>query len=459
MIDLRIYRLLQVLLLPLVLVYIVYHIFYSKKFKYSWRQRLTLNLPPAPDCPILHIQAASVGETIALESILEDLRNFLPNHAILITSLSETGHKTVKDRINPSVATYLPFDYPHLTKRFRDHYRPSALILMETEFWPNLIEEYKKHKLPVIVINGRISPKSLEFYLKFSKLYDPLLQNIDKFAAQTQEDAHRVESIGLPKSRIEVVGDIKFDQIVKNPESKRLERIRDSLSPPSKRILAAGSTHKAEHEKLLKSFALLCEDMEDLYLLLAPRHPEELSNVRSLLEDCSLSYVLRSRQKQEKANWGKQDRVLLIDTIGELAFLYDFCAIAFIGGSLCPKGGHSPLEPAVLAKAVLMGPHAFNFKNIVEALQRRQALRIVRDFETLMLSVKELFSSPKELEFMGQKAKEFVHESTGAARRSALITKECLESFAVDSDNCSADVVKRMADIQGERKCSSNDGQ
>ncbi len=415
------YQLTLFFLSPLVFLYFCYQLFISGKFKNSWRQRLGMDLPEAPKKPTIHIHAASVGEAIALVGVIKEIRRELPDWAILVTSLSETGHKMVKERLSPEVATFLPFDYRFLVRSFYNHYQPKLLVLMETEFWPNLIEEAKSRGLSVMVANGRISPGTIRFYHSFSFLYEPLLAKMDCFAAQTEADGQRVEEIGFPKERIKVVGDVKYDQIAQNPDSPQLANIRASISAPGERVLAAGSTHPGEHEPLIKDFAELAKEKPETYLILAPRHPQELPKVRQLLADEGLSYLNRSEQLEKKTQWTKETNVLLIDTMGELAFIYDLASVAFVGGSLAKIGGHSPLEPAILGKPVLFGPHAFNFIATNEMLVEAEGALVVKNHEELLATTARLFNNGDERQKMGENARKAVLAKQGASKRTAEI--------------------------------------
>ena len=413
---------------PLVFLFFCYQLFVSGKFRNSWRPRLGLDFPKAPQKPTIHIHAASVGEAIALVGVIKELRQRLPDWAFLVTSLSETGHQTVLDRLNPEVATFLPLDYRFLVRRLYDQYEPKLLILMETEFWPNLIEEAKSRGLAVMVANGRISPGTIRFYHTFSFLYHPLLAKIDCFAAQTEADGKRVVEIGFPKERVKVVGDVKYDQIAQNPNSPRLKELLSSINAPSKNVLAAGSTHPGEHEKLIEGFAKLSKERDDAYLILAPRHPQELDKVRRLLSESELSYLDRSKQRDEKLTWSPDIKVLLVDTMGELAFFYSLCSVAFVGGSLAKIGGHSPLEPAVFGKPVLFGPHAFNFIATNEMLVNAQGAQVVDSHEILLKTVVKLFDNEEEREEMGSKAKEAVLQKQGASMRMAELAHSFVTS-------------------------------
>jgi len=414
---------------PAALLYLAWHVFVTGKFRTSWRERLTMGIPEAPSAPVIHLHAASLGEAISLGPFVAELRRRLPDHALVVTSLSETGHRAVVERLKPDVATCLPLDYGPLVSRFFDRYHPRLLVLVETELWPNLMATAAHRRVPIMVANGRISPGTIRRYHWFSLLYEPLVERIAEFAAQSADDAERARSIGVPADRIHVVGDVKFDQIAANPSSPRLTQIRQSLTAPGPRVLAAGSTHPGEHEAIVADFATLVAEQPDTFMILAPRHPEALPAVRRVLDAAGLPYLNRSRQRDEALPWTAEHKVLLVDTIGELAFLYDLCRVAFVGGSLAPVGGHSPLEPAVMGRPVLFGPQAFNFRDTNDLLLTAGGARLVADHASLAAAVRELLDDGDLATAMGDRARQAVLSRSGASAATAALAAGLLERW------------------------------
>lgn len=426
--GLWLYNLALVLTLPLAAVFLLWQILVTGKFRSSWRQRLTLDLPSLPPGPVVHVHAASMGEAISLVPLLPELRRHLPGHAFLVTSLSETGARAVSERVRPDASGYLPLDYPPLVRRFLDRVRPRLILLMETEFWPNLIAEATRRGIPVVVANGRVSPGTIRRYHRFSFLYRPLVGRIARFAAQSDDDAERARAIGFPADRVVLVGDVKFDQIAANPTDPRLAAINATFVPPGPRVLVAGSTHPGEHEPLLDGFArrMAGGAAPPTWLVLAPRHPEARPAVERHLSSLGLSYLLRSRQRDQGAVWERQVPVLLVDTMGELAFLYDRGAVAFVGGSYVPVGGHSPLEPAVLGRPVLVGPRAFNFRDANGLLAEAHALEEPPTMEAMLDRAFELLSDEETARAMGARGRDAVLSRSGSSARTAGLVADLL---------------------------------
>ena len=421
------YNILLIILSPLVLTYFLYQTLISRRFKHSWKQRLTLLLHKTPEEPLIHIHCASMGEAISLVPVVKALRKQLPRYKLLITTLSQTGYKTVVDRLTPEIATYLPVDYPFLINRFYNHYTPSLLLLMETEFWPNLISQAKNHSIPIVVANGRVSPGTLKRYHIFSNLYAPLVQNIDRFLAQSEDDAKRAREIGIRHDVISVSNDIKYDQIIDNPSNPKLQELKDTLSTPGPRVIVAGSTHRGEQESIVDEFSKLLDKRNDTYMIIAPRHQEAVPWLKTKLKWSKIRYLERSRQLREKKPWEEDEKVLILDTMGELAYIYTFGKVAFVGGSLVPVGGHSPLEPAIFGKPVLTGPEAFNFRDANTLLIEAGGLEEVNNASHLMEVIEYLLDNPEVARKRGESALEAVRSVSGASKEIAQVISRLLQ--------------------------------
>jgi 3-deoxy-D-manno-octulosonic-acid transferase len=362
-----------------------------------------------------------MGEAISLIPVVKALSEILPDHKLIITTLSETGHQAVTERLNPEISTYLPVDYPFLINRFLHHYKPQLLLLMETEFWPNLISLATAHSIPIVVANGRVSPGTLKRYHIFSNLYKPLLQNIQAFIAQSEDDAKRAEEIGIPKDRITITNDIKYDQITDNPHHEKLKELEETLKVPGRRIIVAGSTHPGEHEPIIDEFARLLEKNPDTWMIIAPRHLEAVQSIKSKLKSSKIRYLERSLQLETNKTWEPNEKVLILDTMGDLAYIYHFASVCFVGGSLVPIGGHSPLEPAIFGKPVLTGPQAFNFSDANNILIKVGALEEVNNTEHLFEVIEYLLNNPEIAEKRGAAGMEAVKSVSGASKEIASL--------------------------------------
>jgi len=409
---------------PLVVGYLLYGIFVSKKLRHSWKIRLGYGWPDVhPETKLIHLHAASVGEVVGLIPIVKELRRLLPDYQLLVTTLSETGQTMAKTRLAPDYLTFLPLDYPFIVRSFFEHFSPRLILAMETELWPTLISKAKNLGIPVVIANGRISPGTERRYHWFSALYRPLAASLTAFLAQSEAHARRARDIGVRDDAVEVLGDVKYDQVLDNPTSSSLADIRANFRAPGSKVIVAGSTHPGEHDSIIEHFSRLSSKSSDNYLILAPRHPQTIASVERLLKSHELDYVLRSAQRGGTVIWTDQAKVLLVDTMGELAYLYEFGTVVFVGGSLVPIGGHSPLEPAILGKPVIFGPQAFNFEDMNEILETAGGARLVRTAEELFEVAIDLLDKPITARAMGIHAREAVLANSGASRATAEYVK------------------------------------
>jgi 3-deoxy-D-manno-octulosonic-acid transferase len=298
--------------------------------------------------------------------------------------------------------------------------RPRMVVIAETEFWPNFIQLAAGSGARIAVVNARISDRSWLSYRRFRGLLRRLLIHVDLFLAQTPEDAARLRDIGAEAERVHVAGNLKFDIPVPEPPAI-VERVRRSLSPTlaatakaAGPVLVCGSTVEGEEPLLLRAFENLLVQHPRAVLVLAPRHPERFASVAALLQKMSIRYWPRSAWSGEDPSGG----VLLLDTIGELAALYAIADVAFVGGSLVPRGGHNIIEPAQYGVATVVGNHTENFRDIVNLFQSRNAVRVVGPAE-LPLVLIELLANDAERRGLGQRAAETMRSQAGATARTA----------------------------------------
>jgi 3-deoxy-D-manno-octulosonic-acid transferase len=305
--------------------------------------------------------------------------------------------------------------------------KPSLLILAETEFWPNILSGCARRRIPVAVVNARISDRSWPRYRLLRRLWRPFLSRIDRLLAQSQTDADRLQAIGCLPERVTVAGNLKFD--VRAAEqadaTRQLRKVASGL-----RLIVAGSTLEGEEAALLKAWPRLLAADSQLAMVLAPRHPERFAAVASLLENSGLAWVRRSQwrsQPEQSLQPLPPGQIVLLDTIGELASVYSLASVAFVGGSLVPAGGHNPLEPAQFALPILIGPHYANFRAITEDLLAHQALRIA-DLEELTSALLDLLEDSPAATAMGARAKQVFDQQAGATSRCVRALKELLST-------------------------------
>ncbi|MFK0569712.1 lipid IV(A) 3-deoxy-D-manno-octulosonic acid transferase [Endozoicomonas sp.] len=411
------YSLLLYLISPLAMVRLFLR---SRKAPEYWQRKSErfgfFNLPPSGK-PVIWVHSVSMGETIASAPLVKQLQKRYPDHRILITTMTPTGSAQVRKIHGDSVEhIYASYDLPGAVKRFLDKVKPVVAIVIDTELWPNTIAACHKRRIPVLIVNARLSERSARGYGRFSFLTRPMLKQIDRVAAQNDETARRFLAIGLPEKQLCNTGSIKFDLDV-SPEviaaGKALREKWQEGMGDDIHILVAASTHEGEDQQVLDAFKTILADVPKMRLLLVPRHPERFNRVYQLIQDNQLSVVRHSLGTQPQ----ETTRVILGDTMGEMMKLFAASDIAYVGGSLVPTGGHNMLEPAALNLPVLSGPHVFNFAEISDSLVKAGGLKIVSSSEELAQETIRLIQNNNEYEEMSRHAGEFVSANRGALDR------------------------------------------
>jgi 3-deoxy-D-manno-octulosonic-acid transferase len=362
--------------------------------------------------PTIWIHAVSVGEVLAVSGLVEELRRRLPQHRLVVSTTTDTGQKLAASKFGEENVFYFPLDFAFAVRPYLQMLRPELVVIAETEFWPNFLRLARESGTRIAVVNARISDRSMGGYLRFRPLLRRVLGNIDLFLAQTEVDAKRLQNIGASPERVRVSGNLKFD-IALPPApsivaSLRVAFRRSEAGP----ILVCGSTVEGEESLLLRAFEIVLASYPRAVMILAPRHPERFGKVAELLRQLNVRFWLRSQWNGDPTIGG----VLLCDTIGELAALYALADIAFVGGSLVPRGGHNIIEPAQHGVAIVVGNHTENFRDIVGLFQSRDAIRIVGPAE-LPLMFMELLANPQERQALGQRAAETLKLQAGATQR------------------------------------------
>ncbi len=371
--------------------------------------------------PVIWLHAVSVGEVLAVAGLVESLKRRLPQYRIFVSTTTDTGQELARQRFGEANVFYFPMDFAFAIHPYLDALRPEIVVIAETEFWPNFMRLTHAAGARIAIVNARISDRSWPSYRRFRGLLRKVLVNVDLFLAQTPEDAARLRDIGASAERVRVTGNLKFDIPVPAApaivESIRESIARDQAGP----VLVCGSTVEGEEPLLLKAFENLRVRHPRAVMILAPRHPERFAAVVALLEKMSIEFWRRSLWCGEALTGG----VLLLDTIGELAALYGLADIAFVGGSLVPRGGHNIIEPAQYGVATVVGNHTENFRDIVRLFQSRGAVRVVGPAE-LPLVLMELLADDKERKALGQRAAETMQSQVGATERTARELQELL---------------------------------
>ena len=377
-------------------------------------ERFGFGLPPLQPGGIW-VHAVSVGESIAAAPMIRALLERYPHLPITVTCMTPTGSERIRAMFanEPRIQhCYLPYDLPWAAARFLDRAQPRLAVIMETELWPNHIHQCSKRGIPVALANARLSARSARGYARFAGLTRPMLAQMSLIAVQTETEAQRFRDLGARPECVEVTGSIKFDLKIDEHLLPRARALREQWGAGQRPVWIAASTHEGEDALILAAHKQLLEVHGDALLILVPRHPERFDAVNELCRE-QFATVRRSSGAAVEA----QTRVLLGDTMGELLFLYALADIAFVGGSLVPRGGHNPLEPAALALPVIMGPHVFNFLEISSMLKEAGALQEVDDTEGLAMAVRRLIELPRDARRMGEAGVAVMRGNQGALQR------------------------------------------
>lgn len=396
----------------------------TKKYREGLAERLGRVRPgldaaqTTDDRPLIWLHAVSVGEVLAVSRLVGELNRVFAQHRLVISTTTRTGQAIAREKFGAAQVFYCPLDLPWAVRAYLTALRPRLLILAETEFWPNLLNACFRRSIPVAVVNARISDRSWPRYKMLRKLWRPILAELSCVLAQSETDAARLMALGCRPDRVSVSGNLKFD--VSPTSEAEVTRV---LKTSGLRFVVAGSTLEGEEAALLDAWPRLLAIDPDLALVLAPRHPERFDAVAALLERSGFSWVRRSAwattasaADSPQAGNLRAGTILLLDTIGELASLYSLAAVAFVGGSLVPAGGHNPLEPAHFGVPIVMGPDYANFRAITEELRTHNAIRIATR-EELAAALGDLLRDRAGAEAMGARGRQVFREQAGATTR------------------------------------------
>lgn len=410
-----------VIMLPVFL----YRMFAMRKYRAGLKQRFG-TLPEEivgrlKGARPIWLHCVSVGESIAAAPLAKALKERHPDIPLVVTTVTDTGQRVVKEKMPFADAVfYLPLDLPWVVRKVVGMISPRAFVVVETEIWPNLFREMHRRGIPTVMVNGRISDRSAGRYKTASFFIEKVLRGVATFGMQSQLDADRITAAGADKGRVQVTGNIKYDQPAAVMGRKEKESLRRELGlEEGERLIIAGSTHEGEEDAVIDAFRRLKAFYPELVLLLAPRHPERLGRVEDILRENGVAFVRRTLATERRG-----EPVILLDTMGELGSLYALCDVAFVGGSLVNVGGHNLLEPAAWGKPVLFGPHMHNFREIAEKLLSAGGGRRIAGGEELERALEEMLV-PETGESMGARGSGVVEENRGALQR----TVEMVERF------------------------------
>lgn len=419
------YTALMYLIQPLVLFFMWIRGFkapnYRKRLgeRYGFYGSLT---PPQPNGLIIH--AASVGEVIAATPLVRKIQQDYPHLPITFTTVTPTGSDRVKAAFGETVThCYLPYDLPDSINRLIDFVQPKLCIVIETELWPNLIQQLYHRHVPFIVANARLSARSSHRYGKVRSRLQRMWSQISLIAPQDQISGKRFLELGYPKEKLKLTGNIKYDLVITNELLTRIEDLRHQWQL-QRTVWIAASTHEGEEEIILQAHKQLLKKYPHLLLLLVPRHPERFNSVAELVRKEKLHFIRRSTGEIPNAD----TQVILGDTMGEMMLMYGISDIAFVGGSLVKHGGHNPLEPLAFKIPVISGKHTFNFPEVFRMLVEVQGvLEVNSNADALERAVEALLNSEEACKRLGNAGYEVLVENQGALQRLLDLLKPYLE--------------------------------
>ena len=406
-----IYTAIFYLALPLYFVRLIIRAVQNPDYLKRWGERLGYgsNLPTEGKT-VLWIHAVSVGEVNASIPLVRSLLDTYSNSEILVTTSTPTGSKILLDKMGARVKhQYVPLDLPACLNVFLDRWNPKAVIVLETEIWPNILSMCKERGIFTALVNARLSEKSKDKYNIVKPLAAEALGNLDLLIAQYDSDADRFKEINTAL-KIEVCGNLKFDQQVPEEMHSISSSIRDSWSDGGQRpTLIAASTHETEEEFVLDAFLEILGEAKEALLILVPRHPERFETVFEYIQNRELSVARRSN----KDDVTPKTQVLLGDTMGELNFLYSVSDVAFVGGSLVDHGGQNLLEPASLGLPLSSGKSLRNFQEIADELQESKALFLIEEQKELSDFFIDMISKPKKSARIGKASARVFEKNRG----------------------------------------------
>ncbi|MFZ0565605.1 MAG: 3-deoxy-D-manno-octulosonic acid transferase [Chlamydiales bacterium] len=384
----------------------------NKKYRSNFKARLGLRFPPIDkgDKQLIWVHAVSVGETKAIAPLVKRLKKLDPAPLVLLSTVTETGFAEGKKSIpEADWHVYLPFDLSYLIRPIIKKVSPDFILLTETDFWYHFHDEGKKRGAQLFLVNGKLSQRSYQRFMKFPLFAKHLLHPIDHFFVQADLYRHRLEQLRIPSSKISVTGNIKLDGAEPPRSQEEIHSFKTKLGLSDQLVLTLGSTHYPEEQIWVKALKKLWTLFPTLKVMIVPRHPERCEEVARYLSTQSLSFGRWSQKKTFNSH-----RILLIDAMGVLSLCYQLSDIAFVGGSFTPKvGGHNILEPSFYGKPVLFGPYLHGQPALFELMQNYQGGVQIEEREILPV-LEKLLSSPTWRDELGKKGLQLIADSKGA---------------------------------------------
>lgn len=396
--------------------WLLYKAVTTGKYRKGFFQRLGDIPRRVGDGPCVWFHSVSVGELLAAEQLIRKFIETHPDVDVVLSVTTQTGREIAAKRFPDLKVFFYPVDLTWVVRSVLAKIRPSVIVLIELELWPNLLDEAAGRHIPVVVVNGRISRKSYAYYHYAWFALRKAFHSVTCWGMQSDEYRQRLTDLGISPDRVIVAGTTKYDAIPTEEDSDLRQALRTELKlSEGDLVLVGGSTFAGEEEILLDIFLDARKDLSNLKLILAPRHPERWEEVRTLLDARGVSWRNRTALRDNPSAAGAE--VILLDTMGELGTIYAAGDVVFVGKSICGAGGQNMLEPAARGKAVLFGPHVANFRESVELLLSRDAAIQVSDHKELKEKIREVLDSPERRNELGRCARQCIESAKGATGR------------------------------------------
>ena len=385
-------------------------------------------LEPVAKKNCIWVHAASVGEIVATSPLIKEFRKEFPKSPILVSVVTTSGYEMANRIIKDADSIiYFPLDLPFVAASVLRRIHPRIFLNVETELWPNFFMTARQMHIPVMMVNGRISEKSVRRYKYMFSILTDMIGTVKFFAMQSPIDADYIKQLGAPENLVTVTGNTKFDQTYTDVTPEEREKILNDMGlKDAEGIFLAGSTHRGEEDYVLQAFKAVREKHPKLKLVIAPR---ELLRTREVISICKRAgFKVGTRTELQKRPPANED-IIILDTIGELGQVYSIGDVIYVGGSLVTHGGHNILEPAAHGKAIIVGHHMENFKDTHALFKNRNACITVNNPEELVEETKKLFDDPAHRKQLEEETLKIVLENRGASRKSAVLLRQVLTAY------------------------------
>lgn len=418
-----VYSVLWVLILPFVYIYLWWYGRHNQSYRERWRERGAWQSVPDEYRRSLVVHCVSVGEVMAARPLIDMLLTVMPQQPVCLTCTTPTGSDLIQSLYGDRVYhCYLPFDTPLSVRRFLWRLKPRAILILETEVWPNLVSQARQRNVPVALLNARLSERSLRGYQRFAWIMRPVWQQLTLVATQNESSAERLQHLGVRHKALQVTGNLKFDVQISTEQKAQIAEFRQLFG--ERQIITVGSTHEGEESIILDAFAGILKTRPGTLLILVPRHRERFDEVARLITEKNLVIARRSRGEPVTP----KTQVLLADTMGELMLWYGVATLATIGGSLIERGGHNPLEAMAFGLPVVSGRHVFNFAEVYQQMDAQQAVRWVDSADSLHDTWLGLLTEPTTAQRIGAQAQQLFARHRGATERTLRAVTQLTET-------------------------------